>query len=79
MRTLAKQISGHLPKVRLWLQNVYKDAKALLALRDAQLLQPSTLTLLDDLQTQANYVLVGQLDPSTGQVAPGVVQIHYTI
>jgi len=79
MRTLAKQISGYLPKVRIWLQNLYKDAKALLYLSHTQLRQPSTLTLLDDLQTQANYVLVGQLDPSTGRVAPGVVQIHYSI
>jgi hypothetical protein len=79
LRALARQIAGYLGKVKSWLVNVYKDAKALLALTHAQLLQPEALTLLDDMQIQANSVLVGQLDPSTGQVASGAIQIHYAI
>ena len=79
MRTHAAQIRSQLLGVKKWLANVYKDAKELVALTDSQLMQPSTLTILNDLETQANFILVGQLDSSSGQVTPGVVQIHYSI
>ncbi len=79
MRTLAKQINSQLLIVKGLLEKVYQDAKTLVSLPDSQLLQPSTLTILNDLETQANNIFVGRLDPTTGQVAQGVVQIHYSI
>lgn len=79
MRVRAAQIRGELLGVKKWLANMYKDAKELVALTDSQLMQPSTLIILNDLENQANAILVGQLDSSSGQVTPGVVQIHYNI
>ncbi len=62
--------------VQTWLENVRQDAKRLVSMTDAQVLQPSTQFILDDMVTQANYALVGQLDPTTDEVQPGVVQIY---
>ena len=44
-----------------------------------QLLQPETLTTLNDLFNQANAAFVGKVDPNTDSVKEGVVQIYYDI
>jgi len=76
---LAIEINQAMNNVQFWLQQVHKDALQLINLSDAQLLQPSTRSILDDMATQANFAFTGQIDPSTGQVKPGVVQVHYNI
>jgi len=76
---LAVEINQAMNNVRFWLQLVHKDALQLINLSDAQLLQQSTRSILDDMATQANFAFTGQIDPSTGQVKPGVVQVHYNI
>jgi hypothetical protein len=42
----------------------------------AELAQPAAQNLLEDLVTQATYAYIGQLDPATNQVKPGIVQAH---
>jgi hypothetical protein len=34
---------------------------------------------LDDLTSQATYAYIGQLDPITNSVKPGVLQAHYDV
>lgn len=59
-----------------WFTHLRQDAKQLAFMTNAQLLQPAARSLLNDVQVYANACLVGQLDPSTNSVQPGVVQVH---
>jgi hypothetical protein len=78
-RTEAIRVDTAVKNVTLWLQKVYADAKQLVKKTPAQLIQPSSLGLLDDMHTQALYAFAGRLDPATGVVQEGVIQIHYNI
>jgi serine/threonine protein kinase len=78
-KTLATQINQSLNNVQYWLNLVHKDAQKLMQMSDAQLLQPATRPLLDDLYVQANRAFTGQFDPNTNQVQEGVTQIHADI
>lgn len=73
---IAVQISGGIDNARQALDKVYQDAKRLLALSNTQLLQTSSLTLLDDLATQAQYAYTGQSNPSTGSLQGGALWIY---
>jgi eukaryotic-like serine/threonine-protein kinase len=80
MRGLAVQSRQALVEnVQPLLMRVRLDAKQLVNMNDAQLLQPSALSLLDEMVALANYAFVGRLDPSTNEVQPGVVQLFYNI
>jgi eukaryotic-like serine/threonine-protein kinase len=35
--------------------------------------------MLDNMLTNATYAYIGQLDPKTDQVVPGVLQVHYDV
>jgi len=76
---LAVEINQATNNVQFWLQQVHKDALQLINLSNAQLLLPSSRSILDDMKTQASFAFTGQIDPATGKVKPGVVQIHYNI
>jgi serine/threonine protein kinase len=80
MQTIAsndsKALYGH---VMNWLENVREDAKQLGMMTRAQVFQPSTQFILEDMAAQANYAVIGQFDPATGEVQPGVGQIYYDI
>ena len=76
---LAVAINQAMNNVQFWLQQVHKDALQLVNLSNAQLLQQATRSILDDMTTQASFAFTGQIDPSTGQVKSGVVQVHYNI
>ncbi len=78
-RQLIMRINTAMNLVRHWLEKVRQDAKQLVSMTDAQLLSQNTLSLLDDMMTQAFYAYVGQLDPSTNEVQAGVIQINYDI
>jgi eukaryotic-like serine/threonine-protein kinase len=75
-RTLAIQINSGLDAVRRSLEQVYQDAKRLVHLTNAQLLQPSSLSLVDDLANQAQLAYAGQLDPSTGHSQGGALWVY---
>jgi len=72
---LADQIQQGIDRIKTWLENIHQDAKKLLAMDANQLNQPSTLTILDDMVTNAQYAYVGQLDPLTAQNSGGVIWI----
>lgn len=75
-RALTAQINTGMNNLTNWLNRLRQDAKQLLGMTNAQLLQPSTLPLLDDLQINAFYAYVGQLDPGTNQIQDGATQIY---
>ena len=73
---LAIQINAGIDGVRRWLTQVYADAKQLVRFTEAQLLQPSALTLLNDIAAQAQYAYTGRPNPSTGIAQGGVLWIY---
>jgi hypothetical protein len=79
MHTLSREIVDVLNNVKGWLQQVRTDAKQLFNMTPDQLAQPAARALLDDLVTQATYAYIGQLDPTTNTIKPGVLQIHYDV
>jgi hypothetical protein len=75
-RQLIERVNSAINNVTKWLIQVRQDAKQLVVMTNSQLLQPTTLSLLDDMAAQALYAYTGQLDPTTNQVQEGVIQIH---
>ena len=75
-RQLGLQISRELDSVKNEVVQAAQDARQLVRLTDAQLLQASALTLLDDLATQAQDAYTGQLDPSAGRPEGGALLIY---
>ena len=78
-RQIAAQIDKAINQVTSWLQQVRTDAKKLMNTPDNQLLSQRSLSLLNDMDTQAGYAYSGQLDPATNQTQGGVLQIHHNI
>src|SRR5579859_2868044 len=66
-KQLALQIDTAINKVSALLQQVRQDARQLVKMNGAQLLQPASLSLLDDMVKQAQDAFVGQFDPTTGE------------
>ncbi len=79
MRKLATQIIEALNNAKTWLKQVRGYAQQLVKMDATQLAQPSTLTMLNNMLTNATYAYIGQLDPKTDQVVPGVLQVHYDV
>jgi len=79
MHTLSQEIVTSLGDVQGWLQQVRTDAKQLFNMTPDQLAQPAAFAVLDDLVTQATFAYIGQFDPITNSVKPGVLQVHYDV
>jgi hypothetical protein len=79
LRTPVAGVVEALSNVEYWLQMVRQDAKQIVTMSDAQLLQSTTLTLLNDMMNNAMYAYVGQSDASTGAMREGVVWIYHQI
>ncbi len=79
MHTLSQEIIVTLDNVKGWLQQVRTDAKQLFYMTPDQLAQPEARAVLDDLVTQVTFAYIGQLDPATNTVKPGVLQAHYNV
>jgi eukaryotic-like serine/threonine-protein kinase len=79
MRLLATQIIEALNNAKMWLGQVRTYAQQLVKMNAVQLALPSTQTMLDSMLLYATYAYIGQLDPQTDQVLPGVLQIHYDV
>jgi hypothetical protein len=77
MRTLAQDILVALGHAKIWLQQVRMNAKQLFMMTPDQLTQDEARILLDGLVTNATYAYIGQLNPATNTVTPGVLQAHY--
>lgn len=79
-RTLAIQIDTAVKHVEAWLTNVRKDAQQLEVMSPAQLAQTTTRdNLLDTMSNDALSAFAGRIDPATGKVQEGVIQLHYEI
>jgi hypothetical protein len=78
-QALANSIYQDISNVKGWLDLVHADASKLIHMSATELVQPETLTILNDLFRQANIAFVGQVDPNTNNVKEGVVQIYYHI
>jgi hypothetical protein len=74
-RALAVQINTAVNNVKNWLGQLHQDALQLVHMTDDQLVQPSALTLLDDLELQTRYAYAGRTDPTTGQLQNGAAWI----
>ncbi len=61
-----------------WLGQLRQDAVQLVNMDDAHLALQSSLTLLNNVVTQANNAYLGRKDPSTGQQI-GVSQIYQNV
>jgi hypothetical protein len=72
---LARKIDAALNGVKGNLIAVQEDAKKLLHMNNAQLLDPRTLPLLDDLVNQAEDAYIGNFDIQTGRRQGGVIWI----
>jgi serine/threonine protein kinase len=79
MSVLASKIIHELNNTTVWLKKVRADAQQLVKMDAVQLSLPATQTMLDDMLANATYAYIGQLNPSTNQVVPGVLQVHYDI
>jgi eukaryotic-like serine/threonine-protein kinase len=79
MRALATRIIQALNNATKWLVQARTLARQLVLMNAVQLSQPTTLTMLDNLLLATTYAYIGQLDPKTNQVIPGVLQVHYDI
>ena len=75
-RQLAVRINSGLDDLRRLLGQVYQDAKQLAGMTGAQLLQTSSLSILNDMATQAQYAYAGQLNQSTGLAEGGALWIY---
>lgn len=77
---LANQINSALSNyVHKWLDQTRQDAKQLVSMSDTQLLQPSSKSLMIDMQTQVNYAFDGHIDLATGQEQEGITQLSADI
>lgn len=79
MRAIANKIITELQNAKMWLTKVRDDARQLVTMDANQLAQPSSLTLLNDMLSNATYAYIGQLNPHTNQASAGVTQVHYDI
>src|SRR5260370_40308157 len=78
-RQLAVRINTGLDDLRRLLGQVYQDAKQLVGMTGVQLLQTSSLSILNDMATRAQYAYAGQLNQSTGQAERRALRIHTTL
>jgi hypothetical protein len=78
-RNLATQINTGVNNVNGWLQQERQDAIQLVHMNDAQLALPSSLSLLNDMVTQANNAYMGLNNPSTGQLQSGISQVYLNV
>lgn len=76
LRTKVAAIVAALDNVKTWLIEVHHDAYQLMKMSDAQLRQPATLSLLNDMIDNTTNAFSGQPDPVTGQMREGVTWIH---
>ncbi len=78
-RNLVFAIMNALTTVKANLEQVYQDAKKLVQMSDAQLLDPATIPLLNDLVAHANNAYAGTTDVNTNAHQNGTLWIDAAI
>jgi hypothetical protein len=76
LRQQVADITTAMGNVQFWLEQVRQDALHIMKMSDQQLLQPGTLTTINDMIDNATYAYAGQVDPNTGQMHQGVSWLH---
>jgi hypothetical protein len=76
LREQINEFTVAMSNISSWLGNVRGDAQKIVKMSDAQLRQPATLNLLNDMIDNINHAFAGELDPSTGQTLEGVSWLH---
>ena len=76
LRKDGTEIIAALNNVRYWLGQVRKDAQQIIKMTDEQLLQPSTLALINSMIENASNAYAGHIDPTRGEMREGVNWIH---
>ena len=71
MRQQIAALTTALANVNQWLQKVRHDAQQLMAMTDNQMMQQSTLSVIDDMIANMDNAYSGQPDPSTNTTARG--------
>ena len=79
MRKLATRIIDALTNAAKWLKEARMYARQLAQMNNNQLAQPEALTMINNLLTDVTYAYIGQLNPKTNMVVPGVLQVHYDV
>ncbi len=72
---IANMISA-MDNTESWFQQVHSDAQKLIKMNDEQMQQKSTLNILNDMISNANNALTGELDVSTNTMKQGVTWLH---
>lgn len=72
---LATQIDTELNMLNEWLKQVQSDARQLIALDNAQLMQTDGQNMRSEIETLATNVLSGGTDSTTGMLVPGAASI----
>jgi hypothetical protein len=75
----ADQILAAANTVNGWFEQIRQDAKQLAAMKDEQLQQQQTSTLLNDIAKNANFALNGEFDQTTGNLQMGIERIYEAI
>jgi hypothetical protein len=79
MRRISTRIIDELNNAANWLKQARILARQLALMDNNQLSQPATITMIDNLLADVTYAYIGQLDPKTNTVVPGILQVHYDV
>jgi len=79
MRQLATRVIDSLANSAKWLKEARMYARQLALMNNNQLSQREAITMIDNLVTDVTYAYIGQLNPKTNTVVPGVLQVHYDV
>ena len=79
MRIIATRIINELNNAAKWLKEARILARQLALMNNNQLSQSATITMIDNLLSDVTYAYIGQLDPKTNTVVPGILQVHYDV
>ena len=75
-RRLAMQVNADIKKLESVLERIRQDARVLITINGARLLQPPSLSTLNDMMIQARYAYDGQIDSSSRQPEGGALGIY---
>lgn len=76
MRKIVADIVTALNNVKYWLTQLRMDTQKIMKMTDAQLRQPGTLNLINDMIDNATKAYSGQIDPATGETHQGISWVH---
>lgn len=76
LRKQMNDLTTSMNDINSWLSQVRGDAQKIVKMSDAQIKQPMTLMLINDMIANSTHAFAGQLDPSTNQMRQGVLWLH---